>query len=51
MNSKKSIYCNTMILSGLAMLGVGLFFSFGIGPALIAPGLFFVGFGTWGIVR
>lgn len=42
------VVCDSLIIIGLLMLGVGLFYWLGIGPALTIPGLFLFGLGVFG---
>lgn len=48
---KRAIYTNILFFSGLALMGSGLFFWFGTGPALAIPGVVLVGIGIYGALR
>ena len=47
---KKAIYCNSLIFVGLVLSGTGLFIWFGLGQALLFPGVFLSGLGVYGAV-
>ena len=51
MSGKKSFYCNFLIISGLSMLGAGIYLSFGLGPAIAVPGALMLMAGVVGLVR
>ena len=48
---KESIFCNTLIFVGIAMLGSGIFLEFGLGPAIGVSGFILLALGTWGASR
>lgn len=48
---KPSTLLDICIFIGLSLIGMGLFFWFGIGPALTGIGGLFLGFGVWGHIK
>jgi len=47
----KEILCDIAILGGLSLLGIGLFFWYGLGPALAIPGGVILLLGVIGQIR
>ena len=44
---KRIEFSDVLVFSGLSLLGVGLFFWFGVGVALTVDGALLLGLGVW----